>query len=152
MKPVFIDRTPGLYDADEVSRDTGIACVGDGLTVQADAESADINTIVRRFGITGTFPVGLVAPSYADYEGIFDFQSAQNKIIEAREAFMRVPAAIRARFGNDPQEFLEFCVDPANLDELRRLGLAVKPAEGAPASTPAVPPGTPAAPPASGGG
>ena len=38
---------------------------------------------------------------------------------------MTMPADVRARFNNDPALFVDFCSDEANLDEMRKLGLAV---------------------------
>jgi hypothetical protein len=61
-----------------------------------------------------------------------------NLIRQAQEEFMRVPGEIRARFNNDPQQFMEFLEDDRNVDEAVKLGLAVRKA------VPVVPPsGTP---------
>lgn len=114
------------YDTDEVSRDTGLFCPEETKTIQSQAEDADINVIVRRFGVTGVMPGGVIPPTYGDFTGVFDYQSAQNAVIQAREAFLRVPAEIRKRFDNDPQAFVDFCSDEKNLDEMRKMGLAVE--------------------------
>lgn len=113
------------YDVDAASLEAGLLCEDVSRTVQSQAEEADINTIVRRFGVTGVMPQGLRPPTYQDFEGIFDFQTAQNAVIAAEKAFMAVPADIRARFGNDPARFVEFCSDIKNIEEMRKLGLAV---------------------------
>lgn len=134
--------------AKAASDETGLLCEDPSLTVQSDAEDADINTIVRRFGITGSLPQGIRIPDYADYEGIFDFQSAQNAIIAAKEAFYALPADVRAEFANDPQQLLQFAADPANRERLVQMGLADP--QAAPAAPPApvdVPPATPPSPP-----
>lgn len=62
-------------------------------------------------------------PSFQDFEGIFDFQTAMNKVREANETFMAMPAQLRARFHNDPQEFLTFTSNEENLPELEKLGM-----------------------------
>lgn len=111
------------YDPDQVSAETGLECLDLTRTKQADAEEADINTIVRKFGITGKLPEGVRAPTYADFDDVFDFHTAQNAIIAAKDSFMRMPAAIRARFDNDPGAFVDFCSDPENVDELGKMGL-----------------------------
>lgn len=121
---VFL-RTPYNYDVDSVSQATGLACEDPTRTQQQFADEADINTIVERFNLTGQLPSDVRAPQYADFEGVFDFQSAMNAIRSAEESFMAMPAQVRARFVNDPQRFVEFCSDPANLDEARKLGLAM---------------------------
>lgn len=130
----MIMRSAYAYDVDEASLETGLRCEDVSRTVQSQKDDADINVIVRRFGLTGTMPVGLVPPVYQDFDGVFDFQSAQNAVIRARDSFMAMPAEIRKRFNNDPQEFVVFCSDEKNLPEMRKLGLAVpeppKPADG----------------------
>lgn len=127
-------RSYGGYDADAVSEETGLQCNDISKTRQADAKDADINNIVRSFGVTGTLPAGGVRiPSYQDFEDVFDFRSALEAVKAAEASFMALPAQVRSRFQNDPQEFVEFCSDPKNIEELRELGLAPK----APAADPA---------------
>lgn len=116
------------YDRDEASRASGISFFGPGRTIQSQKEEADINTIVRRFGVTGVLPQKYDIPTYANFDGVFDFHSAQNALVNAERAFMAIPSDIRARFGNDPQRFVEFASNEDNLDELREMGLA-RPAE-----------------------
>jgi len=126
------------YDRDAVSKATGLVCTSVSRTQQASKDEADINTIVRRFGITGQLPQGTRLPQYGDFSGVFDFQSAQNAIRRAQEAFNALPADVRDAFRNDPHEFVEFASNPENLDDLREMGLAppALPAANAPSSTP----------------
>lgn len=148
-------RAPGAYDQDEVSRENVVLCLDEHLTVQSDKEDADINTIVRRFGIGQLPVVNERAPMFADFAEVFDYQSAQNAIIEANRAFMAMPAGVRERFGNDPQRFVEFCSETMqkdgktvlrNLEEMRKMGLAEPSKErvdGEPDSDVGTPPGSP---------
>lgn len=122
---VFFVRAPYLYDADRVSYDSGFSSNEESVTKQSFAEEVDINTIVRRFNLTGEMPSDIRAPQYGDFSGISDFHAALNAVAQAREEFDRIPAEVRAKFHNDPGEFVDFCVDPVNLPELRKLGLAV---------------------------
>ena len=46
-----------------------------------------------------------------------------NIVIEAQENFSELPAHIRKRFGNDPEQFLDFVTDENNKDEAIRLGM-----------------------------
>ena len=46
------------------------------MAVQSQRDEADINTIVRRFGLSGELPQGVRAPTYGDFEDIVDFQAA----------------------------------------------------------------------------
>ena len=40
-----------------------------------------------------------------------------------------MPSVIRERFGNDPAKFVDFCVNPANIEAVREMGLAPRPVE-----------------------
>jgi hypothetical protein len=118
-------RTPYNYDADAVSLESGLVCEDKSRTQQSFADEVDINTIVKRFGIGYEMPTDLRPPTYADFEGVFDFQSAMNAVVEAERAFMLLDADTRARFNNEPQRFVAFCSDEKNLEEMRTLGLAM---------------------------
>lgn len=102
----------------------GCDCTGDpGKTQQCFAEEVDINTIVRRFGVTGKLPESTRAPTYGDFTEVGDFRSAMNAVRMATESFMAMPAEVRAEFGNDTQRFVEFCSDERNFDRMGALGL-----------------------------
>lgn len=113
------------YDADAVSNETGLECKDPSRTRQSDAAEADINTIVRNFGLTGQLPQGVRIPEYGDFDVVSDYRSAVEAIRNADASFMAMPADVRFKFSNDPQQFLEFCANPENLEEMRKLGLAV---------------------------
>ena len=49
-------RSPYNYDMSAVSDETGLCCEDESLAIQSAKEDADINTIVRRFGLTGELP------------------------------------------------------------------------------------------------
>lgn len=127
MKP-FV-RNPYNYDMNAASDETGIDCTKghDDQDVhgaqQSFKEEVDINTIVKRFNLTGQLPTDLRMPTYADYEEAVDFKTAMDIIANANSTFMQLPAHIRSQFDNDPQAFLEFCSDPDNMDEAAQLGL-----------------------------
>lgn len=121
-----MDGNEKLYDFARRSDECGLCCNDPSLTVQADAEDADINVIVHRFGLTGEMPVGMRVPQYQDYEGVFDFRTAQEQILYAQREFMSMPAEVRRRFENNPQVFLEFAADPANVDAMVEMGLAIE--------------------------
>lgn len=115
----------GNYDTNEASMESATFAEGESKTLQSEKENCDINVIVRRFRVTGELPVRAAMATYGDFEGIFDFQSAMNAVREAQESFDALPAEVRKRFHNDPQEFVEFCSEKENLPELRKMGLAV---------------------------
>lgn len=123
------------YDMDKVSKETGLECKDKTLAQQQYLEESDINTLVERFGLTGEMPQITQLPSYGDYSGIFDYQTAMNTVVHAQKEFMAMPAKMRARFHNDPQELLDFLDDEENRSEAEKLGLVEKapdPAQDAP--------------------
>lgn len=130
------------YDPDAVSRETSFTCVGASLTQQQFAEECDINVILDRFALTGRMPENLKIPQFVDVTADqMDFHTAMNYVVEAQNAFLQVPADVRARFGHDPAAFFAFCTDPANGAELKRMGLAVEREPITAASQAATPPG-----------
>lgn len=114
------------YDRDRVSLETGVDAGGPSLTQQQFREEADINTIVKRFGLTGQLPDNPRVPTYGDFTGVTDYHSAMLAVRQAEEAFMALPASIRAEFANDPQRLIEAVDDPQQQDKLIELGLATK--------------------------
>jgi len=118
------------YDRDEASWESGI---GPGeepsKTQQSFAVESDINTIVKRFGLTGQLPNGIAMPQSGDFSGVTDFQDALNLVLAAEAAFLEVPGDLRARFEHDPGRFMSFVEDPANREECIKLGFITRPAE-----------------------
>lgn len=131
------------FNDDGVAAGAAAALVCDdiSLTVQADREAADINTIMSRYTQTAVAPQLVRVPVEGDFDDIFDFRDAMAAVRAAQESFAALPPNLRQRFDHDPAAFHDFCVDPANLPELRALGLAV-PAPEAPAAPSPSPPET----------
>lgn len=98
------------------------------LTMQSFQKECDINEVMRKWEKTGQFPT-LEKPSsrYEDISELGDYQSALNTVIAGQNAFDSLDANVRYRFSNDPANFVNFCQDPANADELVALGLAERP-------------------------
>ena len=118
-------RANGFYDRRALTLTTGLFCDAPSLAVQSQKDEADINNIVRLFGVTGQLPQNVRVPTYGDFDSVDDYQSALEAMRLADSSFMAMPAEVRDRFGHDPQKFVEFCSDSANLEEMRKLGLAV---------------------------
>jgi len=121
--PLF--RTAYNYDRNAASDASALICPEPTRAQQQFKSETDINEIVRRFGLTGKLPVAPLPPAYGDFSGVQDFHTAVNAIAQANEAFERLPAALRARFHNNPEEFVEFSTTPSNRAELEKLGLLV---------------------------
>lgn len=93
------------------------------LTKQADAKDADINNIMKRYEKTGLLPQLSRPGQYGDFSEVRTYREALDQVMEAQSMFEALPGSLRARFGNDPELFLEFVDNPANAEELVKLGL-----------------------------
>lgn len=121
-------RSPYNYDGDVVSHQTGLECPEDSSrTQQHFRDECDINVLVARFARTGV-PEAPPAPPMSVFDDVFDYQSAMQTIIDARASFAGLPSKLRARFQNDPAQFLNFVYDSSNRDEAISLGLVPPPA------------------------
>jgi len=116
-------RTPYNYDTMEATNASGLECLDDSLAQQHAKDESDINTIVRRFGLTGELPQGVRMPQYGDFTDATDYHTALNAVRAADEAFLKLPAHIRTRFNNDAGAFVDFCSDDNNRAEAEKLGL-----------------------------
>lgn len=117
----------------------GFLSTEESMTQQQFAKEADINYIVSQYangvqvGNTGMAPC---EPVFGDFSNLpQDAQEAYNQILEAKSNFDLLPVKIRERFNHDPAKFFAFVQDPANVDELVSLGLAVKTAQTVPTDT-----------------
>ena len=116
-------RSPFNYDPDVVSMETGFVSDEDSMTQQSFKEECDINTILKRFAVTGELPDNVRVPQYQEFEEVFDFHSAMNVVRASNEAFAAMPAHVRERFSNDPARFVAFTMDENNYDEALKLGI-----------------------------
>lgn len=124
------------YDADAASLQAGLECKDKSLAQQSQAKEADINEIVKRFGLTGQLPSNLRVPLQEDFIEAMSYHEALEAMRAAQAAFMQLPAAVRSEFQNDAGRFVEFCSavvpDPqtgelvlANRARMKDLGLLV---------------------------
>jgi len=112
----------------------------DSLVQQHFAEEVDINTIVKRFGMTHEMPSGALGGVYGDFTGISDYDSALAKIERAREGFMVLPPDVRERFGNDPGNLVRAVSElpEGEVMELLREAAPAAPAAPTPPAAPEV--------------
>lgn len=135
MKASIVVRAgfPFNYDVKAASSAAALGCKDPSLAEADQAKDCDINEIVRRFNLTGQLPSDVRVPLSGDFTDVVDFKSAMNAIRSAQESFDAMPAAVRARFHNDPEEFVDFCTTLdkdgklANYEEMKKYGLAVPP-------------------------
>lgn len=109
------------------------------LTIQAEKDSCDLNYIIARYGLTEK-PVKHIAAElsctpfvrkeqgqYGDFSSLVDYHEAVRQVQKIDDLFLELPAAVRARFSNDPGELLSFIDNPDNRLEAIKLGLVAAP-------------------------
>lgn len=123
MKSIVSVRSANGYDVDSASVDAGFFCDEPTMAQQNFKDECDINTIVRRFGVTGQIPVPSIEPQFGDFSGVSSYHDAMNLLIDAQETFDAIPSDIRKQFDNDPGKFVDFTLNPDNRDQLKEWGL-----------------------------
>lgn len=146
FKRPFADRE--LFEADAAS--CALDCSDEPvLTVQSAKEDADINQIVRRFGLNGELPQARYPASFGDFSSEESFHEAVSRVVSARASFLELPAGVRSAFGNDPGALIGALEaaesQPAVRARLVELGLvnaveAVAPSDGGAVVAPVAPP------------
>lgn len=99
----------------------------DSKVVKSMQDETDIKYILEKFGRTGMLPIVKDEALYGDFSSVPDYQQAQNILIQAERQFSALSSDVRKKFDNDPAEFLRFCNNPENKEEMYELGLAVRP-------------------------
>lgn len=98
-----------------------------GRTKQSFKDECDINNIMRRFEKTGQIThLNKNAQQYGDFSEVPEFQEAHHIVMRTAEQFQALPARVRDRFANSPENFLKFVNDPQNAEEMVALGLATE--------------------------
>lgn len=120
------DATLHGYDTKAASESVQVFTGDESFVQQSMKNEVDINTIVRRYGLTGGLPVGATVGVYADFSGIEDYDSAIAAIERAAVGFMKLPPEIRERFGNDPGQLAAFAAQANEADFVE----ALKPLDG----------------------
>lgn len=90
------------YDAKLFSTDHEIHTGSESKVQQHLGVEVDVNTIMRRHGISGSLPLGPATGVYGDFTDISDYESAVERVRGAEKRFMELPAEVRERFKNDP--------------------------------------------------
>lgn len=128
------------YDARKNSKNSSLHCRLKSLAVQDQLNDVDINTIVKRFGVTGKIPVLPVPPEFGNYEYSGSFHDAMNLVALTNETFDAQPSHIREKFGNDPQKMLDYLNNPDYTDDSIKLGLRTVRVEEVPIDQTSAPP------------
>lgn len=100
---------------------------GETRTKGSFAAECDVNNIMKKYLRTGNLPnTNPIPPQYADVSELVDYRAALDLVQAANDSFNSLPSKVRARFGNDPHQMIEFLSDVTNDDEAVRLGLKVR--------------------------
>lgn len=140
------DRSATWYTGELVDPNTGEISSPPSMTKQEFVKECDINNILTQYKLTGQIrhiSAKAAMGVYDDLPDPIDFQESMNLILAAEDSFATLPAHVRSRFGNDPTEFLSFMANPANQDEIIKLGLATDKRPPAPTNPTAPPSPTP---------
>lgn len=115
------------YDGTEEAEGLAAATTfeDESLTQQSFKDDADINVLVRRFGLDKQpLPVEATDPRYyGDFTNVPDLRTALELVRDAENRFMDLPAQLRSKFDNNPAKLWHWINDPDNGHEAVRLGL-----------------------------
>lgn len=94
-------------------------------TQQHFKDETDINKIIQRAITTGDTTVFTTTQrgEYYDVSAFEDYQTALDTISDVKADFFSLNAKLRQQFGNDPERYVEFMSDPANVSKAIELGL-----------------------------
>lgn len=95
---------------------------GESPTEQHHREAANINTIVNKYNRTGLLPVADGA-FFGDVSNVNSYSDCLDCLRDSQEYFASLPATVRKRFSNDPEELCDFLLDSSNREEAIKLGL-----------------------------
>lgn len=99
---------------------------GESKTRSEFQEECHLPTMMKRWrrqGILGDVLRTTHPNSYGDFSNVDDYKTAMDAIRDAENAFLTLPAAVRGRFNNSPQQLLQALENPLMKDELTELGV-----------------------------
>lgn len=101
----------------------------ESLTQVSFAEDADINILMKRFGVVdGSLLNQAVDPKFfGDVSNVPDLRTVLDIARVAEHNFRMLPADLRSRFHNRADLLHEFVSNPDNLEESFKLGLLKRP-------------------------
>lgn len=110
-------------------------------TKQMFRDGTRIDNVLKKYATAGVdsamapwlFAQGMATAPFGVDQGK-DYHAQLSAVTAVRQYFESLPAKLRARFGNDPAQFVAFVSDDRNREEAEKLGL-VKAPEKAPIST-----------------
>jgi len=87
-------------------------------------DSTDVNNIMKKYEQTGQIThINAAQGRYVELGEPTDLMDAKMRVIRAEQAFMTLPAELRAKCGHEPANFLKMLADGSNDAELIKLGI-----------------------------
>ena len=113
------------YAKDVKAPSHGIEFVQPSQAIQSEKEGTTIDYYLRKYASTGILgdPESAMNMQFGDFTDAPDFETAQNRVVQASQYFDNLPAKLRERFGNDVREMMAFLSKEENHDEAVKLGL-----------------------------
>lgn len=113
---------------DERKPSVGITFTEPSRTKQSELADSDINNIMARYATTGQIThLQAGQPLYGDFSEVEDYQTSLNKVMSAEDKFNSLPSDIRKKFDYNPQNMIDFILNPDNREECVKLGFINKP-------------------------
>ncbi len=105
----------------------GVLFTEPSMALQSEAESADVNNIIKKYEQTGVIDHVRTVSNYSEVDitdiDFEDYHSAMNIMIDSKERFDAMPSRLRERFDNDPAKLIHFLSQEFNRAEAEALGL-----------------------------
>ncbi|WMC01495.1 internal scaffolding protein [Microvirus D_HF4_340] len=122
-------KTPYNHDTLAESMRTATRDFGESKTQQSQADEADLNKLLQKYGIGVVRELAPMPPVF-DYDvpEIIDMQEAIRLVRAGQDAFDALPAEIRAQFDNDLARYSGFVdarIKEGDVATLKKLGIAV---------------------------
>ena len=113
------------YAKDVKAPSHGIEFVQPSQAIQSEKEGTTIDYYLRKYASTGILgnPESAMNMQFGDFTDAPDFETAQNRVVQASMYFDNLPAKLRERFGNDVREMMAFLSKEENYEEAVKLGL-----------------------------
>nr|UXQ88049.1 MAG: internal scaffolding protein [Microvirus sp.] len=100
-----------------------LTCGPETKTKQSMADECNVNLIVRKHGMAALDETWKNTIQTFGTQHSLEYKASLDLVRSADALFEQLPSKVRNKFGGDPQEFLAFMEDEANMDEAAELGL-----------------------------
>lgn len=93
------------------------------ITETAHGDDCKIQNIIKKYRETGVIDhINSQQPQYLDLSDSYTLKEAMDKVQQADEVFMTLPATIRDDFQNDKGKFVDFMQNPENIEKIQEYG------------------------------